>query len=235
MGTKSFAGSIFVGFCLLSGQAGSAESSTGMQDDSSPILQIAESAVNLGPVRCDQPVSHRFKLVNVGSGNLTLTIEKKSCSCLSQVLSTSSIQPHETGVIEVGYSPDQPPTAFGKRTFYIVLGTNDVNKKSLELRLNAELVRPFEPIPRTISLGKVDHTSAPVAKLKVVDYSEFWQRQSNILSWRTTSERITLTRDPQSDAHRCLAFDVTLDVRGSDPKIEERLIFLTSDLETLRL
>ena len=74
-----------------------------------------EKAYDFGTIhKEDNPVSHRFELVNSSTEGLKITKVTASCGCTTPDWTKTQMQPNDTGYVEARFSPDVKPGPFRK-------------------------------------------------------------------------------------------------------------------------
>jgi hypothetical protein len=119
-------------------------------------IEFESSSHDFGVVGQHTTVSHSFVFHNTGESVLEVGPIESPCSCTATLLSSSSLAPGESGILEVAYSPGGRK---GKTTNSLTLDTNDPANPSVTIEIEAE-VRPFftaTPNPIVFDLGAGEH------------------------------------------------------------------------------
>lgn len=78
-------------------------------------IKFEETTFDFGNIREDGgPVTHEFKFINNGSGNLVIHSAKAECGCTRPEYTEKAISPGKSGVIKVTYNPLGRPGGFTK-------------------------------------------------------------------------------------------------------------------------
>ena len=115
-------------------------------------IEFNSSSHDFGVVGQHTTVSHSFIFHNTGESVLEVGPIQLPCSCTATLLSSSSLAPGESGILEVAFSPGGRK---GKTTNSLTLDTNDPMNPSATIEIEAE-VRPFfaaTPNPIVFDLG----------------------------------------------------------------------------------
>jgi len=115
-------------------------------------IDFESSSHDFGIVGQHTTVSHSFIFHNTGKSVLEIGPIQSPCSCTATLLSSSSLAPGESGILEVAFSPGGRK---GKTTYSLTLDTNDPVNPSVTIEIEAE-ARPFftaTPNPIVFDLG----------------------------------------------------------------------------------
>ena len=78
-------------------------------------IKFEETTFDFGTIREDGgPVTHEFKFINDGTGNLVIHSAKAECGCTKPTFPENAIAPGKSGVISVKYNPLGRPGGFTK-------------------------------------------------------------------------------------------------------------------------
>lgn len=78
-------------------------------------IKFEETLFDFGNVKENGgPVSHEFKFVNTGDGELVINSAKAECGCTRPEFTDKAIAPGENGSIKVTYNPAGRPGGFTK-------------------------------------------------------------------------------------------------------------------------
>jgi len=126
--------------------------------------------IDLGKQLSHIPISHTFTVTNAGTQTLTLDFAKKSCSCLTSLISSNTLEPSASTVIAIGYQPPARQTLHGPAEFSTAFKTNDPDNPFLTFVVKVYFVYPVDVDPPNINFGSLD-TESPAPKEMIISCS----------------------------------------------------------------
>lgn len=104
----------------------------------SPTAVLNKVQHTFGKMERNQTASHKFTLMNTGQSDLKVEQIQSACACVSYTLSKPAVKPGETAQLELKYTPRKASQGVGSEV--VTLHTNDLNKPTLSLTLQANVV-----------------------------------------------------------------------------------------------
>lgn len=104
----------------------------------SPTGVLNKTQHTFGKLEKGQSASHKFILMNTGMSDLKIDQVQSSCACVSYKLSKPAVRAGETAELELKYTPRKPSQGQGTET--VTIFTNDLNKPTLVITLQANVV-----------------------------------------------------------------------------------------------
>ncbi|GAB4407991.1 MAG: hypothetical protein OHK0053_34690 [Microscillaceae bacterium] len=102
-------------------------------------FKIDNESHDFGQVKTGQVVRQRFNIYNAGQENLIITGFDRNCDCISFGLSSATIAPNQTSILEI--------TLTGKKIMNLdesfVIYTNDPQNQVRTIHLQAEIIEDF--------------------------------------------------------------------------------------------
>jgi len=115
-----------------------------------PSVAIDEETFNFGVFEKEQTGEHAFTIRNTGSGNLTLEVLNKSCSCTSVDLSRRSVSPGQDAKITMHWKPNN---AGGSYRQGVEIGTNDPTRPRFQLFVEGVYSAPIIASPNPVQIN----------------------------------------------------------------------------------
>lgn len=154
-----------------------------------PHLSLNENEFDLGDRLCYREFSHVFTLRNTGAAPLELAIEKKSCGCTTDMISSNVIAPASSAEVSVGFQPNPKNERVGMQIFSVQLSTNDPDNKNIVLSVGANLVEQVRAEPTQIKLFG-DDKAARNAALRIMCFAD--EAVPEVLSVRCDAPNIRI-------------------------------------------
>jgi len=104
----------------------------------SPSGVLNKTQHNFGKLEKSQAASHKFVLMNTGQSDLKINQIQSACACVSYKLSQPVVKAGETAELEIKYAPKKPSQGVANEV--VTIYTNDLNKPTLNLTLQAHVV-----------------------------------------------------------------------------------------------
>ncbi|MDO8587288.1 MAG: DUF1573 domain-containing protein [Armatimonadota bacterium] len=124
----------------------------------SPHIQFEATTVDVGEVRSEQLIQASFDYRNTGDVDLKIQGIDKSCSCIVTKASLAETKPGGLGKIEVEFVPNVPG---GTVSNFVTVHTNDPERPSVELRIDASI----KPVA-VLTPARIDFGNLPVGATK---------------------------------------------------------------------
>ncbi|MBC7923661.1 MAG: DUF1573 domain-containing protein [Ferruginibacter sp.] len=104
----------------------------------SPVGVLNKTQHNFGKLEKGQSVTHKFTLMNTGLADLKIEQIQSACNCVSYQLAKPTVKAGETAQLELRYAPRKANPGLGNEV--VTLYTNDLNKPTLQVTLQANVV-----------------------------------------------------------------------------------------------
>ncbi|GEM_PF-2859905 len=117
-----------------------------------PVISIRDTLFNLGEIYRDQKITRTLTLRN--SGNATLHIDNVTspCGCTTTQLMTSDISPGDSTQLSFTLNTS---ILQGKVQKYIIVVSNDLERRNFFIRYNANVISILTPTPPLLYFGEI--------------------------------------------------------------------------------
>jgi hypothetical protein len=148
------------------GQLFPAASAVAKAETGVPKLVVDNADFDFGYVELGKPISHAFRLTNVGTATLTLKAGPTSCSaCTIAELTKTRVPPGESAEVVVEYSLRDGKPKFSQ-TAYVL--TNDPQRSRVELNIRGNATARYRFSPSSLVFSRVSAHEPTSAELKVL-------------------------------------------------------------------
>jgi hypothetical protein len=131
-----------------------------------PKLVVDNADHDFGYVEVGKPISHAFRLTNVGTATLTLKAGPTSCSaCTIAELTKTRVPPGESAEVVVEYAMRDGKPKF-QQTAYVL--TNDPQRSRVELNIRGNATARYRFSPSSLVFSRVSANEPTSADLKVL-------------------------------------------------------------------
>lgn len=113
---------------------------------------IDETSFNFGLMAPDTEGEHRFRIKNVGDGDLRLRLGASTCKCTLGDLDKEMLAPGEETEIKLTWTVKAGLTEFSQSAEVI---TNDPDSVVIRLAITGEVVKEIDLVPATWTFGEV--------------------------------------------------------------------------------
>lgn len=137
-----------------------------------PVFQVEKEQVDLGDCHYLDPVYHKFIVTNPGGRDLSFDVAKRSCGCLSEVVSHNVVAPGEKAQVVLCYKPSVESVIAGRKSFAVWLSTNDPARKVVELSMLARLRKPAQCDPPQLDFGGAQPGETLRRRLRVICFGK---------------------------------------------------------------
>lgn len=142
-----------------------------------PNISVTTSLLNFGNVGIGQSVTKTFKISNTGDLNLIVTHITSDNSLFSISPTNGIIQPNQTLIVSVIFSPTSTETALGKLTIL----SNDLDSPSVSINLQGKgLSSSIVVSPSSLNFGNITINSPEVKNFTIFSESTISLVVSNI-------------------------------------------------------
>ncbi len=137
------------------------EQNTGETPVPHPVISVDQAEYDFGQVWAGQNVTHEFKIVNTGQGELQITKVRPGCGCTVAGDYPKSLKPGEAGTFPFTLNTKGFRSAFSKT---ITIESNDPVTPRLVLKLKGEIKARIELEPAE-AVEKCDDKALPSEKV----------------------------------------------------------------------
>lgn len=183
-----------------------------------PRIEFEQTIHDFGVVGQNTTVNHEFAFHNAGDSILQIESIESPCSCTASLLSSDSIAPGETGILEVAFSAGmRQGTSKNSLTMY----TNDSASPEVKIEITAEVEPLFavEPHFLVFDVGAGE-------KEKIVRVSRLNERAPPIKAVKTSADLLIARFEDMTD--------ITLPIDIGETATYIRVQLANMDVETPR-
>lgn len=114
--------------------------------------EIPETEHNFGVLNRDQQGQHDFLVKNVGSANLVLEVESKSCTCTDVKIANKTVRPGESTAITVFWNAEKSTSTFSQSALIL---TNDPENREVVLAVKGLYTATVIPSPGSLQFSSI--------------------------------------------------------------------------------
>jgi len=170
------------------------------QAPAAPVFHVEKQEVDLGDCHYLDPAYHKFVVTNPGGHELTFDVAKRSCGCLSEVVSHNVVVPGQKAQVALCFKPSVENILSGEQSFAVWLSTNDPGHKIVELSMRVRLREPVECDPTHINFGAVKPGETVRRRFRVICFGK--HTIPAITSVEATSPAVQLRKLDENQANK---------------------------------
>ncbi len=107
-----------------------------------PALTVVPSAVDLGEIAADAPVTTAVRIQNTGTGELRITGLTTSCGCTTAKMAHDRLAAGATSQLTMSFDPRAHPGLYGPVLRMVYLQSNDPAQTEVKVPIHVTIMEP---------------------------------------------------------------------------------------------